>query len=123
MSNPRQIEFSIDELKKEIKCLNSKESCDFNWINNKIIKNSTDKFQNILPFLFNRCVLTGKMPDNWRRSEINMIPKKGDSSDPKSYRPISITSIFLRLFEKLLSRRMWKTSKHTKTYKQEQTNN
>jgi hypothetical protein len=35
-----------------------------------------------------------------------MIPKKGDSWNPKNYRPISITSCLHRLFEKVILNRL-----------------
>ncbi|KAI8969071.1 hypothetical protein BDF20DRAFT_990902 [Mycotypha africana] len=38
-------------------------------------------------------------PEVWRKSQVVTIYKKGDSSDPNSYRPISLTSIFRKSME------------------------
>ena len=48
---------------------------------------------------------TGKIPVSWRRGTINVIPKGGDLSDPGNWRPITQTSIFAKLLEKLVHER------------------
>ena len=42
----------------------------------------------------------GKIPFDWRKAIITPIFKKGQSSNPANYRPISLTSIFSKLMEK-----------------------
>lgn len=59
----------------------------------------------LLPYLINiyRCSLALKyIPENWRGAKIIFLPKMGkkDITDPKSYRPISLTSFFLKTLEK-----------------------
>jgi hypothetical protein len=48
--------------------------------------------------LFKRCVREGDVPDTWKQSKTVFLYKKGDSSDPKNWRPITITSCLYRLF-------------------------
>jgi hypothetical protein len=53
----------------------------------------------LLHTLFSLCWKWGSTPSAWRLAQICPIFKKGDPSDPSNYRPISLTSVFRKLFE------------------------
>ena len=55
-----------------------------------------------LTILFNKTLSAGVCPDMWKVSYIVPIFKKGDPSNRENYRPISITSIMSRVFERIL---------------------
>jgi len=44
----------------------------------------------------------GKLPSSWKTAVVSPLYKKGISSNPSNYRPISKTSIFCKLMEKTL---------------------
>ncbi|KAK6060318.1 hypothetical protein COOONC_02029, partial [Cooperia oncophora] len=46
--------------------------------------------------------MRSEVPSRWRHSFIVPVPKKPPFSNPSNYRPISITSVFARLFEKIV---------------------
>ena len=99
--------FSDIELSKVISDLKFSAAGD-DGINNLMIKHSSPSFKSLLLTLFNNIVLTGSIPDPWKFSLINMIPKKlGFSSDPNEYRPISLTSCLSKVFEKLVFNRIY----------------
>jgi hypothetical protein len=51
--------------------------------------------------------MEAEIPKDWKISEITMIPKKNNELDnPKSYRPISMTSCIAKLCEKLILSRI-----------------
>ncbi|XP_055714217.1 uncharacterized protein LOC129808462 [Phlebotomus papatasi] len=56
--------------------------------------------------LFRACLAIGYVPHDWRRARIVFIPKPGKSNyeEPKSFRPISLTSFLLKTLEKLCDR-------------------
>ncbi|XP_062716992.1 retrovirus-related Pol polyprotein from type-1 retrotransposable element R1 isoform X2 [Aedes albopictus] len=58
----------------------------------------------ILLTLFKSSFLLRYIPTKWRQVRVVFIPKtnKKDKTSPKSFRPISLTSIFLKLMEKLI---------------------
>ena len=51
-------------------------------------------------------VLNGDKPDIWSHSGIIPIPKKGDLSDPQSYRGIALTPIAAKIYNRLLLNRI-----------------
>jgi hypothetical protein len=68
-----------------------------------MIQNSSQEFRKIILFLINETVKKSKIPQVWKNSVINMIPKKQkNSSDPKQYRTISLTSCLAKLAERLM---------------------
>lgn len=54
--------------------------------------------------IFYYCLTTGSTPRNWLRVRVVFIPKPNKKcyNDKSSYRPISLTSFFLKLIEKIL---------------------
>jgi hypothetical protein len=64
-------------------------------------------FKILILSLFNRSLTLKKIPDKWKYSMIQMIPKKtGSPSNINNYRPISMTSSIAKLFERILSTRI-----------------
>ncbi|KAG0804167.1 hypothetical protein G6F20_012916 [Rhizopus arrhizus] len=57
----------------------------------------------ILSWFFTLCWQWSYVPSLWRHAQVYPIFKKGDSSLPSNYRPISLTSIFRKLLELSLS--------------------
>ena len=55
-----------------------------------------------------RSLQTGMIPMSWTKGVINVFPKDGDLSDPGNWRPITQTSIFAKLLEKLVHKRLLK---------------
>ena len=53
--------------------------------------------------MFRRLVRLGSFPACWRQANVTPIPKGPPSSSVANYRPISITSVFSKVFERLVS--------------------
>ncbi|EYC35206.1 hypothetical protein Y032_1116g3629 [Ancylostoma ceylanicum] len=68
------------------------------------IKNVVHLIAYPLEHIFNLSYMRSEVPERWKRSFITPIPKKPPFSNPNNYRPVSITSIFARLFEKIMKR-------------------
>jgi hypothetical protein len=86
-----------------IKKLNVKSTRGEDKIHNLMLLNSTQEIRSIILQLINESVKQSKIPKSWKNSLINMIPKKNfNSSSPKDYRPISLTSCLAKLAERLM---------------------
>ena len=56
--------------------------------------------------VFRRLVCLGSFPACWRKANVTHIPKDSPTSSVANYRPISITSVFCKVFEGLVSVRL-----------------
>lgn len=57
--------------------------------------------------LFNRCLIEGTGPDQWRYSRINVLYKgKGDPRDPNNYRGIALQQTSFKCFTKIINNRI-----------------
>jgi hypothetical protein len=57
--------------------------------------------------LFNRIYKNREFPDEWRKSFLIPILKKGkDPKNPKNYRPIALTNCLCKLLEKIITKRL-----------------
>ena len=69
-----------------------------------MIRKSDVSFQRNLLHLFNKIYDEGIFPDAWRTSiVIPFLKPKKDSTDPNSYRPVSLTSCICKLLEKMVN--------------------
>ena len=66
--------------------------------------NSSQEFRQMILNLINKTIKSSSIPQRWKNSIINMIPKKqNNSNNPKDYRQISLTSCLAKLSERLMS--------------------
>ena len=62
--------------------------------NSDFVKSLTD--------LYNACIKEGKIPKVWKVADVTPIHKKGSKADAANYRPISLTSILCKIYEKFV---------------------
>lgn len=55
-----------------------------------------------LAYLFNQSLMYSEVPLRWKHAFVTPVKKKEPTYNPENYRPVSITSILCRLFEKVL---------------------
>ena len=73
----------------------------------RFLKRTADVMVPRLSVVFRRLVrLMGSFPACWRQANVTPIPKGSPSSFVANYRPISITSVLSKVFERLLSVRL-----------------
>ena len=73
------------------------------------LKRTADVISPRLNVVFPRLVRLGSFPACWRQANVTPIPKGPPSSSVANYRPISITSILSKVFERLVSVRLGRT--------------
>ena len=56
--------------------------------------------------LFSLSIKNGHVPQSWKDAAIVPIHKGGDRSMPKNYRPISLTSIMMKIFERIIRKQL-----------------
>lgn len=94
--------FSVREMEIAVDKLKPKAASGPDLISNAMIKHLTPKSINIIRNVFNLLYYKGKYPVTWREFYVIFIPK----NDGGSFRPISLASSLLKLFESLIKGRM-----------------
>ena len=59
-----------------------------------------------LSVMFRKLIQAGDFPSCWKVASVCPIPKEGNSCQVKDYRPISITPVLSKIFERLLAPRL-----------------
>ena len=55
--------------------------------------------------IFNLSLQRGQLPMDWKRANISPIFKKGSKHDPSNYRPVSLTSIAVKVMERCVHKK------------------
>ncbi len=78
-----------------------------------ILQNCASVLAPCLLKLFYLYLSTSTFPSSWRFAHIQQVPKKGDRSNPSSYRPIALTSCLAKDFESILKKILKHPSDHS----------
>ena len=93
-------------------CLvSSKRISEATWhdkITPKLLKDSADIIAPSFATIFNQFILTGILPDDLKVAIISPVHKSGDKANYINYRPISVLSTMSKVFEKLISKQLFK---------------
>ena len=115
LHNPKQIsvyriqlqctchnEITLQSIKHMCRVINLKTASGIDRIPPHFCHHASDNLFIYLHWLFNNSLRYGIVPPQWKRAIVCAIYKDDDKSYSKSYRPISITPVIIRLFERLL---------------------
>lgn len=68
-----------------------------------VLKNLRNEITYIITILFQKSLSSGTIPSDWTKAYVCPIYKKGDSTDPANYRPISLTCILCKTLEHIVA--------------------
>lgn len=95
---------------KEVKRLKNGKSPGPDGITGDTLKIAGSSAIPFLEELFKISFNTGEMPQEWKQGTVVPIFKEGERSDPRNYRPVSLTSVVCKIMESLIAkyvRRKW----------------
>jgi len=96
------VNFTPGLLHKICKMIKPKMSCGPDGYPPFLLKSIVSAVSSPLCLLYQSFMSVGKVPTDWKIAHVTPIFKKGNSSDPSNYRPISLTSIFSKLMERMV---------------------
>ena len=101
------LEFTVDEVTKNIKTLKNNKSEGADYVKNEFIKNCPPTVVELIVKLFNLILRTGHVPHDWSVGLIVPIyKKKGSQSDPNNYRGVTLLSCLGKLFTMCINVRL-----------------
>jgi endonuclease/exonuclease/phosphatase family metal-dependent hydrolase len=83
-----------------LKKTNSRKAAGPDGIHGKILKKCARSLAYPLSLLFNLSFSTGCIPPDWKLASVVPVHKKDDKSLVENYRPISLTSLIMKVFER-----------------------
>ena len=99
---------TTDEIIKLIREIDINKSSCVDKINSKFCKAAMLSIPSVICDIMCKSLKMGTIPKSWTKGTMNVIPKGGDLSDPGNWRPITQTSIFSKILEKLVHKRLLK---------------
>ena len=73
-----------------------------------LLKNCADELGDPLYCLWSASIATGNIPKELKRAIITPIYKGGSRDQPKNYRPVALTSHIIKIFEKIIVKKITK---------------
>jgi len=97
-------DFRIDfrTVRSILKSLNANKSYGPDGISGKILKKCHFSLAYPLSILFNLSFNLGQIPKEWKLANVVPVHKKGDKSLVENYRPISLTCLIMKVFERCI---------------------
>lgn len=96
------IEFSESDIMKLLTMIDTSKSPGPDQIHPRVLKECAIELVGPLFMLFRNSLNEGRLPQEWKVGNITPIFKKGSRADVSNYRPVSLTSICCKLFEKII---------------------
>ena len=86
-----------DMILQQLEFLDGSKSLGPDGIHPNLLKRFSNDFANILFYIFNKSLESGLLPSDWKSANIVPIHKKDSKLLAKNYRPISLTSIVVKI--------------------------
>nr|ADO22611.1 LIM class homeobox transcription factor Lmx [Mnemiopsis leidyi] len=100
------LQFTEDDIVKAIDEISTYSSTSHECIPACLIKACKEKLSLPLMMLWDTSFAKGKIPASLKEQFITLIFKKGSKSDPANYRPVSLTSHVIKIFERIIRNTM-----------------
>lgn len=100
------LDVNINEIYEAINNLNSHSAPGHDGIHPLLVKSNIFIMFRILWTIFNKLLTKDIFPSIWKTCLIHPIHKSGSRSDIKNWRPISIQSVFLKIFDGIVIKKL-----------------
>ena len=96
------LEITPQMIKDEINKLKPSTSAGPGGYSNRFLKDYKEELAEPLSIVFKELLTSNAVPDKWKLAHVVPIFKKGSKGDPGNYRPVSLTCVVGKLFERLI---------------------
>ena len=91
------VSVSTSEVYELLRVLDSSKACGPDLLPARLLKEGAEEISYSLCKIFNLSLSKGSLPQDWTSAHIVNVQKKNDRSNPSNYRPISLTSIVIKV--------------------------
>ena len=102
----QSIEFNVEEVCNELRNLSCNKACGPVLLPAYLLRVGAELIAPSLTHLFQLSLCTGKLPLDWTSANVIPIHKKGDKHLTNNYHPISLTSIVVKIMERIIHRQL-----------------
>ena len=106
------IDFCQENIKKLLSNDNSNKACGPDEIHGKILKKCASSLAFPLSCLFKLSYNSGLLPSEWKLAHVVPVHKKGSKDNIENYRPISLTSLIMKTFERIIKQELLAKTEH-----------
>ncbi len=96
------ITVSEDEVQRELKRVNVRKAAGPDGITGRVLRSCADQLAGLFPSIFNESIATSVVPTSFKKSVIIPVHKNNKPSCLNDYRPVTLTSTAMKVFERLL---------------------
>ncbi len=101
-SDDHVITVSEDEVRRELKRVNIRKAAGPDKITGHVLRSCTDQLAGLFTSIFNESLATSVVPTSFKKSVIIPVPKNNKPSCLNECRPVALTSIAMKVFERLV---------------------
>jgi hypothetical protein len=96
------IHITVEDIRKLLSKLDVNKSSGPDNIPARVLKELANELSPALQLLFSRSLSEGHLPTDWKEAAVIPLFKKGRKNQAKNYRPVSLTSVTCKVFEKII---------------------
>jgi hypothetical protein len=90
------------KVSKVLRALDESKSVGPDGVSPRVLKHCAKELDGPLARLFQKVERAAVFPDSWKVARVTPVYKKGDATDPKNYRPVSVLPTLATTFERVL---------------------
>ena len=106
VNNLMNVKFRHKDVTNRLRKLDISKSTGPDGISARVLKECASELAPSISKLFSMSFRTGKLPDEWKSSNVCPVYKKGSKSAPENYRPISLLCIVSKVMEGIINRKL-----------------
>ncbi len=100
---------SEDEVRMELKRVNVRKAAGPDGSTGRVLRSCAVQLAGLFTSIFNESLATSVIPTSFKKSVITPVPKNNKPSCLNDYRPVALTSIVMKVFERLVKNHICST--------------